>query len=74
MMGGSTEGTIREFKLGCEGWKEETEVVGGACFTILFYTDKIAQIGWLRFMEEIVTVFCIEPCQILLTVCSQYLM
>ena len=31
--GGITVGTIREFKLGCDGWKGETEeVVRGASF------------------------------------------
>ena len=42
----------REFKLGGERWKEETEMVGGTRFTSRFDTDKISQIGLLRFMEE----------------------
>ena len=31
--GGIMERMIREFKLGGEGWKEETELVRGARFT-----------------------------------------
>ena len=45
MRGRITEGTIREFKLGCKGWKGETEVVRGASFSSMFdYTDRLVQI------------------------------
>ena len=54
MRGRIMEGTIREFKLECKGWKRETEVVGGVSFTSRFDIDKITQIGWLRFVEKIV--------------------
>ena len=30
-------------------------MVGGASFISRFNTDKFTQIGWLRFMEEIVS-------------------
>ena len=46
------EGMIREYRLG-KGWKGETEVVR-ASFTSRFDIDKITQIGWFRFLEEIV--------------------
>ena len=55
MMGGITEGTVREIKLGGDGWKEETEVVRGANFTSGFDNNEIMQIGRFRFIEEIVT-------------------
>ena len=55
MKGGITKRTIREFKLECEEWKGETEVVGGASFTSRFDTDKIMQIDWFSFKEEIVS-------------------
>ena len=45
-------GTMREFKLGGEGWKGETEVVRGASFTSGFDIDEIMQREWFRFMEE----------------------
>ena len=50
-----TEGAIREFKLEDEGWKGEKQLVGGASFTSMFGTDKFMQIGWLRFVEEIMS-------------------
>ena len=37
-----------------ESWKEETEVVRGTSFTSGFDVDEIMQIGWFRFMQEIV--------------------
>ena len=42
-----TEGTIREFKTGCQRWKGETEVVEGASFTSTsgFDIDENTQIG-----------------------------
>ena len=50
------ERMIRDFNLGGEGWKgEKTEVVGGVSFTSRFDTDKITQIDWLRFVEEIMS-------------------
>ena len=36
-----------------EGWKGETEMLEGESFTSRFDTDKIMQIGWLRFVEEL---------------------
>ena len=41
-----TEGTIREFKVGDNGWKGETKVVGGASFTSRFDIEKIYQQVW----------------------------
>ena len=50
-----TEGAIKEFKLEGDEWKGETEVVRGASFTSGFDIDEITQIGWFRFMNEIVS-------------------
>ena len=50
-----TERTIREFNLGSEGWKGETEVVRGASFPNGFDVDEITQICWVKFMEEVVS-------------------
>ena len=52
--GGITEGTIREFTLRGQGLKGENEMVRGASFTSGFDVDEITQMGWLRFMQEIV--------------------
>ena len=49
------EGTMREFKHTCEGWKEETEVVRGASFSSMFDIDEIKQMSWFKYMEEIVS-------------------
>ena len=49
-----SERVIREFNLGDERLKEET-VVRGVSFTSRFDIDQITQIGWFRFMEEIVS-------------------
>ena len=48
--GGIKEGMIRKFKLGCQEWKGETEVVRWAGFTRKFDIDKIP-----RFLENIVS-------------------
>ena len=54
--GGITVGTIREFKLGCEG---DVEGKGRDGYKREFYQqfdiDEIAQIGWFRFKEESVS-------------------
>ena len=50
-----TEGTVKEFKTGLEMWKGEAVVVREASFSSEFDIDEMTPIGWLRFMEEIVS-------------------
>ena len=37
-----------------KGWKRETEVIRGPSFASGYDVDEIKQVGWFRFMEEIV--------------------
>ena len=57
MREGITEEMIQKFKLGSERWTVEGRgsVVRGVSFTSEFDIDKIMQIGWFRFMGEIVS-------------------
>ena len=54
-------GMIREFKLECKEWKEETEVVGGASFTSRYDIDKITKVGsdlWRRLL--VIELYCMR--------------